>query len=367
MTAPAPVTSSPTAAPARETRAPVLHVAWAAFQRRQSSMAPLVGFECLFIPLHYKGRSTFRRAWAYARLALQTWRELRLRRPQELWLQLPQVPLLWVALLYRWLTPTPVRLVADCHNAMFRPPWSRLPLGLSLLAACDLVVVHNDDVARQARAMGVPGRLLRVLEDVPPRREAGQAAPPVPAQLAGRPRPWVLFPGSYGADEPVAEVLQAARLLRGQGVVVVTGRVSNARRNGHDIESVPDEVVLTDYLPLADFEALLVHCDVVLALTRFDGIQLSVCNEALGFGRAMVMSDTPLLQRLFGSAAVAVDSSDPAALCRGIDAAAARRAQLEAAAATLATGRRDAWLQGPWRACRAHLDHRSGTTARPSW
>jgi glycosyltransferase involved in cell wall biosynthesis len=333
----------------------VLHLAWAAFQRRQASMAPLVGFECLFLPMPYKGHSSLRRAGAYLMLALRTWRELMRRRPAELWLQLPQVPLLWVALVYRLLAPAPVRLVADCHNAMFRPPWSRVPLGLRLLASCDLVVVHNDEVARQAQGLGLPEHLLRVLEDVPARLEAGVLAPPVPALLTGRPRPWVLFPGSYGADEPVAEVLEAARQLRGQGVLVVTGRVSNARRNGHDIASAPPDAVLTDYLPLHEFEALLMHCDVVLALTRYDGIQLSVCNEALGFGRAMVMSDTPLLRRLFGSAAVLVDSSDPAALVRAIDAAAARRIELEDAAAALATRRRDDWLRGPWRACREHL------------
>jgi glycosyltransferase involved in cell wall biosynthesis len=168
----------------------------------------------------------------------------------------------------------------------------------------------------------------------------------------------VVFPGSFGRDEPVAEVMQAARLLDGRATVAVTGRLSNAAKNGHRIDELPTNVRLTDYLPLADFEALLVHGDVVLALTREDGIQLSVCNEALGFGRAMVMSDTPLLRRLFGSAAVLVDSSDPAALARAIDAAAACRHELEQRAGALAVERREHWLRGPWRHCRELLQGR---------
>jgi glycosyltransferase involved in cell wall biosynthesis len=340
-----------------------LHLAWAAFQRRQASMAPLVGLECLFLPLGYKGRSHARRLLAYLNVAWRTWRVLWDRRPHEVWVQLPQVPLLWVAMLYRALAPHPVRLVADCHNAMFRPPWSRLPLALRSLASCALVVVHNDEVRQQALALGLPERLLCVLEDVPPLREAGLRAPAVPALLAGRPRPWVLFPGSFGSDEPLAEVFEAARQLRGQATVVVTGRLTNAAKNGHSLQHLPDNVVLTDYLPLADFDALLVHCDVVLALTRFDGIQLSVCNEALGFGRAMVMSATPLLQRLFGSAAVAVDSSDPTALVRGIDAATSRRHELEQQASALARLRREDWLRGPWQRCRDLLDGRAGAPA----
>lgn len=345
---------------------PALHLAWAAFQRRQASMAPLVGLECLFLPLHYKGRSHLRRALAYGALAWRTWRVLAARRPAELWLQLPQVPLLWVAMLYRLLAPHPVRLVADCHNAMFRPPWSRVPFGLRALARCDLVVVHNDEVWRAALALGLPPERLCVLEDVPLRRAPGALAPPVPATLAGRPRPWIVFPGSYGSDEPVAEVLQAARHLRDEATVVVTGRVANAARNGHRLDDVPANVRLTDYLPLADFDALLLHCDVVLALTRHDGIQLSVCNEALGFGRAMVMSDTPLLRRLFGSAAIAVDSSDPAALVRAIGAACSRRHDLEQRAAALAERRRDDWLRGPWREVRRRLEGGSGALAEPA-
>lgn len=351
---PAPVTAVPPVA---------LHLAWAAFQRRQVSMAPLVGLECVFLPLAYKGRSHARRLFAYLQLAWRTWRVLAARRPQELWLQLPQLPLLWVALLYRLVAPHPLRLVADCHNAMFRPPWSRLPFALASLVRCDLVVVHNDEVWHQAIAFGLPPERLSVLEDVPPLRTPGVAVPPVPALLAGRPRPWVLFPGSFGSDEPVAEVFEAARRLRGCATVVVTGRLVNAAKNGHALDDLPDNLLLTDYLPLADFDALLLHCDLVLALTRHEGVQLSVCNEALGFGRAMVMSDTALLRRLFGSAAVCADSSDPAALARAVEAASARRAELEQRGAALALRRRDDWLRGPWRECRERLQGRPSATA----
>jgi hypothetical protein len=337
------------------TRPDSLHLAWATFQRRQVSMAPLVGMECVFLPLAYKGRNHLRRGLAYLALAWRTWRLLRQRRPSELWLQLPQVPLLWVALLYRLLAMHPMRVVADCHNAMFRPPWARVPFGLSALARCELVVVHNDDVWRQAIALGLPAERLCVLEDVPPVPEWGEGAPAVPARLAGRARPWVVFPGSYGLDEPVAELVAAARQLRGRATVVVTGRLSNAARNGHVLQELPDNLLLTDYVPQAELDALLLHADVVLALTRQDGIQLSVCNEALGFGRAMVMSGTPLLRRLFGSAAVVVDSHHPVTLAQAVERAWAERDTLEASAAQLARQRRDDWLRGPWRRSRDQL------------
>jgi hypothetical protein len=210
-----------------------LYLAWAAFQRRQVSMAEPAGFDCVFLPLHYKGRSHLLRALHYLRLAWRTLTLLRARRPPVLWLQLPQLPLLWAALLHRRLYQPDLVLVADCHNAVFRPPWSTRPWGVSLLGRCEAVLVHNQAQRAPALAQGVPASRLCVLEDVPPLRPAA-APPPLPAAFAGRPRPWVLFAGSYGSDEPVAEVLQAARLL-GTGVVALTGRLSNAAKNGHDI------------------------------------------------------------------------------------------------------------------------------------
>ncbi len=357
-----PIPFNPAAMPAAETMPPPstqspagrsLYIAWAAFQRRQVSMAAEAGFECLFLPLSYKGRSHLRRAGHYLVLAWRTWRQLRERQPHTVWLQLPQLPLLWLLLLYRALAAPGLRIVADCHNAVFQPPWSKLPFTREVLDSADLVLVHNETVFDQALAMGLTSGRTRVLEDLPAPPPASQP-PPVPPAFAGRPRPWVLFAGSYGRDEPVAEVLQAAGRM-GEGVLAVTGRLGNASRNGHDITNPPPQAVLTDYLPLPAFEALLHHADVVLALTRYDGIQLSVCNEALGFGKPMVLADTPLLRRLFGQAAVMVDATDPASIAEGIRQAVQDAPRLRAAALELAQARRQHWRQQQWRDCRALL------------
>ena len=95
---------------------PVLHLAWTEFQRRQVAMAPLLGFECVFLrrkdtrALPFKGLD-------YLRLFWQTMLLLRRRRPTVLWLQLPPVPLLWAAVLHRKLFDPGMRIVADAHNA----------------------------------------------------------------------------------------------------------------------------------------------------------------------------------------------------------------------------------------------------------
>ena len=320
----------------------VVYVAWTVFQRRQVSMAQLVEMECVFLPVAIGGSvNKVTKACRYARLMHRTMTLLRRRKPAVVWLQIPQVPLLWAALLYRRLFDTSVRLVADCHNAMFVQRWARVPFGLSSLGRCDLVLVHNDAVQKAAAEMGVPTSRTVVLEDVPP--TPAPALSSIPVQFAGRPRPWVLFPGSFAADEPIREVLEAA-CLSGVGTIVITGRRENAAAGGHDIGEVGPNVVMPGYLQTEDFDALLCHCDVVLALTKVDGIQLSVCNEALGFGKPMVMSDTSLLRALFGDAAVLVRSEDPADIAAGIRAAYQDIGKYSSASLQLAERRRTEWL-----------------------
>jgi hypothetical protein len=340
------VKSSPGAVIARdvsgEARHGNLYVAWTVFQRRQVSMSELVDLECVFLPVAVGGKGNrARKALGYLALMWRTFGLLRSRGPRVVWLQIPQVPLLWAALLHRRLFDSDVRLVADCHNGMFTPRWAKVPFGLSMLGQCDLVLVHNEAVLETAMGIGLPPSKTFVLEDVPPLAPAHSCA--LPSILAGRDRPWVLFPGSFGADEPIAEVLEAARLLEA-GTVIMTGRHSNASANGHDISRVPPNVVMTGYLGLDDFNSLLRHCDVVLALTKVEGIQLSVCNEALGFGKAMVASDTKILRAMFGEAAVMVRSADPAAIAAGIALAYRQMEQYANASVQLAKRRRADWV-----------------------
>jgi glycosyltransferase involved in cell wall biosynthesis len=268
---------------------------------------------------------------------------LRARRPSVLWMQLPPVPLLWAVLWYRRTEDPALKVVADCHNATFGRRWGRVPFGLRLMNSCDLVMVHNEDVLERACGLGLDAQRLFVLEDVPPLHEASPPRPP-PAFLADRPRPWILFPGSFASDEPVRELLQAARLSPAW-TFVLTGRAGNAMRSGHDVDEPPPNVLLPGYLPTAEFDGLLRSSDVVLALTREDGIQLSACNEGLGFGKAMVVSDTPLLRRLFAEGALMADSSRPEALRSAIEQALTRRTALEAASRALAVRRRTRWRQ----------------------
>jgi glycosyltransferase involved in cell wall biosynthesis len=320
-----------------------MFVAWTGFQRRQVSMAAHCGFQMLFLPVA-RHAGVLRKAWAYVHHAVQTYRALRAARATEVWVQLPQVPLLWVALAYRAFAGQPVRVVADCHNAQLRPPWSNFPLALWALRRADAVLVHNQDMLDQARQLGWPMHKVRVLEDVPPVGKA-QAPDGRARRLITASKPWVVFPGSFSADEPIREILAAARLVP-DVQFVLTGRTETARRSGHQLDSLPSNVVLPGFLPVEVFDDLLREADVVLGLTKVEGIQLSVCNEALGFGRPLVTSDTQLLRSMFGAAAVLVDTSNAASIAEGCREALADAPRRAAMSAALGQQRLESWRSG---------------------
>lgn len=319
-------------------------------------MAALAGFECVFLRRSAR-RGPIATIVDYTRLAVRTWRLLRDRRPRVLWLQLPTVALLWVALAARRLMLPDMKIVADCHNAMFKPPWSRVPAGLSLLGRCDAVIVHNHAVLEEALALGLPASRTCVLEDVPP-TALGEPVDSPPAVPAGMRRPWVLLPGSFSADEPVAEVLATAAAMP-HATFIITGRTERAARCGHDLSNAPPNVVMPGYLELPAFEQLMRSADLVLGLTRHEGIQLSVCNEALGFGKPMVVSDTKILREMFSSACELVQGHDPQTLAAGIRRALEHCDDLAARSRLLAQARVQEWRRTQFAAVQNLLGSRS--------
>lgn len=296
-------------------------VAWTSFQRRQVSMAPHCGFELLFLPVERRVGKV-RKALAYIGNGFKTLSVLIREKPSVVWIQLPQVPLMWIALLYRVFFRRDVAIVADCHNSMFRPPWSKVPFGLSLLSRCNVVVVHNEDVLETAVGLGVERCVLTVVEDPP-------ASFPGAGQFSGLtevPHPWFVFPASFAQDEPIYELIEAARLTP-EVSVLITGNTRNCREPAL-IKSAPQNVHFLGFLSREDFEALIVSCEGVIAFTRFDGIQLSVCGEAVGAEKPMLISDTRTLRRQYPKGTVFVDSSDHVDISNGLRDVLKRREQL---------------------------------------
>ncbi|MEN8445896.1 MAG: glycosyltransferase [Cyanobacteria bacterium J06555_13] len=234
-----------------------------------------------------------------------------------------------------------VNIIADCHNATFRNPWIALPGMVTLLNGCSLVLVHSEQVEQQAKDLGINQDLVCLLEDPPSVIEpaSGAIAPQEPIPYR---HPWALCPCSFNRDEPIGELIAAAALAP-EITFVITGKPSRAK-GIHDLSNLPKNVVLSGFLPLDRFDELLLSADVVLGLTKLDGIQLSAAVEAIGAGTPMVLSNTTLLKKLFYKGAIYVDSNAPESISQGVQQAISGHSTLTQAVVELREERQLAWL-----------------------
>ncbi len=320
-------------APMYEHNTQQLFIAWVPFQRRQMSMVPLLGFETIFLPI----RQTMRilRPVQYVVNALRTLSLLKAKRPKVIWVQLPQVPLLTVALQYKRIFDPSVRIVADCHNRILNPPWNKWPGLKAQMNACDVVVVHNDTVIPKVSAMGIRHDILRLLEDPPAviRRET----PSTPSF----PRPWMLFLASFNPDEPVQELFEAARLAPDMHFVLAGD--ANRASGRHKMLGHPKNLILPGYLSGADLDSAIGSADAILALTKLEDAQLSSAGEAIGAGRPMVLSDTPVTRDLYYKGGVFVDTYSPASIVMGCQVAIKEGTRLAAESLALREERHARW------------------------
>ena len=317
---------------------PAVFVVWRAYQGRVDAMQRVFGYDAF-----YYGRS-FPRRWRPAEYLLKFFATLKLfarRRPSVVWLQLPPTPLMYLGALYKALARD-ATLVADCHNSLFTRPWIRTPgLWRVLNRVVDIALVHNEYVRARALTLGLDDERCLVLETRPATpASAGDVGSADDA--GGIQRPWVLFPAGFDADEPIAAFFAAARRVP-DVTFVVTGDVRRARE-AYGRDAIPENVVLTGWVDVARYKSFVRGADLVLGLTLVEGIQLSVANEGIGYGKALVLSDTELLRALLPKGAVYV-KPDPDDIASGVRTALARRSQLEIEAKELRAERVERWTK----------------------
>jgi glycosyltransferase involved in cell wall biosynthesis len=190
------------------------------------------------------------------------------------------------------------RFIVDAHSGAFqhlRWSWS-LPLQRFLARRALTTIVTNESMARTVRGWGGETQLIQDLTlDLDP---AGPAT--------RQDRFHVVFICTYSVDEPVDEVVEAARSLP-EVDFTFTGDPSYARRDFKD--TLPANVRLTGFVPDSEYLALLRGADVILVLTRDDNTMQRGGYEAVALEKPLITSRWPLLQQVFASGTVHVDNS----------------------------------------------------------
>jgi glycosyltransferase involved in cell wall biosynthesis len=119
---------------------------------------------------------------------------------------------------------------------------------------------------------------------------------------------------SFNPDEPIANVLAAARKLPDVHFHV-SGDPSALR--AADRSAFPPNARLTGFLSTEAYASLITHADAVLTLTTRDNTMLRGAWEAVYQGTPVIVSDWKVLRESFGSGAVYVDNT-PEGIAAGI-------------------------------------------------
>lgn len=242
--------------------------------------------------------------WKYAYQAIATGRLLRRIRPRLIFVQSP--PSLAVLAAWIYARRTGAQYIVDAHSAAFlspywaRPHWMQRALARSALTT----IVTNEQFAEQLRTWDSTATILR---DVPTTFAAGDGLP-------RDERFSVLVVSTFAADEPLRDILSAARRVPDVHFYV-TG--DPERADSALVSSAPDNVEFTGYLPDDLYYGTMRTSDVVLCLTTRDNTMQRGACEALSMARPIITSDWPLLRDYFSKGTVYV-GSEPEAIAVGI-------------------------------------------------
>jgi glycosyltransferase involved in cell wall biosynthesis len=144
------------------------------------------------------------------------------------------------------------------------------------------------------------------------------------SRLGLTPENYVLVPCSFSSDEPLQEIIEAARLLSDITFVMTwySERLPHLTRN-----SLPANILLTGYLDIDSFNCVFGNAGVVIVLTKQENIQLSGMQEAMMFEIPAVVTDLKTTRFLYREAPVYVQNG-PESIADGVKYAFQHRNQL---------------------------------------
>ncbi|WP_181319652.1 glycosyltransferase [Rhodococcus sp. OK519] len=219
-------------------------------------------------------------------------------KPDVIYLMLPPAPALLAVLLFK---SKKSRLVADLHTGYFSDPkWSWFTkVGLRMMRNAT-VLVTNQPLQEQCAAQGV--RAI-VMHDVLTRGYADDDTSRNDV---------ILCPLSYANDEPVAEILEAARRCSGLDFVL-TGTAPKSVQ-----AQAPHNVRFSGHVSSAEYEDLMANSLLVVAMTNRDHTMQRAGYEALMAGKPQVTADFPVLRDYLGNSALYARPDSPDSLAEKI-------------------------------------------------
>ncbi|NKS19984.1 glycosyltransferase [Rhodococcus hoagii] len=292
-----------------------MFISWIQHHGRSESLARELGIPAVFMSDGTSRKPLLAKYWRAAR---ETRAALKRDNPDVIYLMLPPAPALLAVLMFK---PRESRLVVDLHTGYFSDPkWSWFTsIGLKLMRKAT-VLVTNHPLQQKCAAHGVQAI---VMHDV---------LRPAYNDDASR-DDIVLCPLSYANDEPVSEIMEAARLCPNLDFVF-TGNAPNSVR-----EKAPSNVRFSGHVSAKEYQDLMAHSLLVVAMTNRDHTMQRAGYEALMAGKPQVTADFSVLRDYLGPAALYAHPESPESISDQVLRIASDADQFRAAARHVLTDR----------------------------
>jgi glycosyltransferase involved in cell wall biosynthesis len=192
------------------------------------------------------------------------------------------------------------------------------------------MIVHNDHIVEHL----IRSKDLKplVVRDGIARRQAVDTRKSILLEDLGLcPKSYLMIPCSFSSDEPLIEMIDAARLLPETMFVMTwySDRLLSTIQN-----TLPSNILLTGYLQVSEFNCIFANAGVALVLTKQEDLQLSGMQEAMAFEIPAVVTDLRTTRFLYKEYPVYV-RNDPKSIAAGVKYAFQNRANLEKKMRTL--------------------------------
>jgi len=250
--------------------------------------------------LHFMDVTSKRGAWVapfkYALQAIRTFGLLFRKKPRLVFVQSP--PGVAVLVVYIYCVWTKNHYIVDAHSAALQLPFWTRPRWLwrTLARKALTTIVTNNYFEKMLNDWDA--RVL-ILRDIPTAFPNGDPYP-----MNGDFNVTVV--NTFSADEPLAQILEAARGMEGVRLYI-TGKVS--RGNPELLEHAPPNIQFTDFLNTEQYYALMRTSHAVMCLTTRDHTMQRGACEALSMGKPIITSNWPILQEYFNKGTVHVDNT----------------------------------------------------------
>ncbi|MBO0589175.1 hypothetical protein [Sporosarcina sp. E16_8] len=279
-----------------------LFIVWTKYQSRAESLAIDFDEKLNGVEIVYRENppaNKIKKVFMYLKYFYLDFKQIKAGSYKSVFVQTPPSYALAAPLFVRRFFKKDLKVISDCHNALTREPWLSTMGNQKMLEKCDSILLHNEvvfeKVINEKTFPTVDQKRILILEDKTPFTFKIERK----AEFLDVKKPYVFFPASFNHDEPILEVIKAAELLA-EVHFVMTGNPKKLEKNFNIAESdIPSNMTLSGWLTIEEYKYILQEADVLIGLTLFDDIQMSVSNEGLGAEKAMVLSNKKALKNIY--------------------------------------------------------------------